>query len=276
MLADRDEPVRTRTEAARRRPARPTRSRALAAAAGYDDPERWWEDVVESRRDGAGPFEAIAEAMAALRAGAGPAPTSRREERREAHMRTVLRGARSSRGIERIAVVCGAWHVPALTAPLPTATADAALLQGAAQGQGRADLGAVDPRPAGLLAGYGAGVALARLVPPPVHHPGPDGRALADPGRRACCAQEDLPVSSAHVIEAVRLAEALAALRGRAGRAGEVTEATRAVLCDGDEVRAGAGPPPAGRRRAARRGAGRGARSAAGRGPGARCSSGCG
>ena len=49
----------------------------------------------------------------------------------------------------------------------------------------------------------------------------------------------DLPVSSAHVIEAVRLAETLAALRGRplAGLA-EVTEATRAVLCEGDEVAA--------------------------------------
>jgi hypothetical protein len=48
---------------------------------------------------------------------------------------------------------------------------------------------------------------------------------------------EDLPVSPAHVIEAVRLAEALAALRGRplAGL-GEVTEATRAVLCEGAEL----------------------------------------
>ena len=49
---------------------------------------------------------------------------------------------------------------------------------------------------------------------------------------------EGLPVSSAHIIEAVRLADALATLRGRplAGLA-EVTEATRAVLCDGDELR---------------------------------------
>jgi hypothetical protein len=49
--------------------------------------------------------------------------------------------------------------------------------------------------------------------------------------------QEDLPVSSAHVIEAVRLAEALATLRGRplAGLS-ELSVATRAVLCNGDEV----------------------------------------
>jgi hypothetical protein len=49
--------------------------------------------------------------------------------------------------------------------------------------------------------------------------------------------EEDLPVSPAHVIEAVRLAEALAALRGRplAGL-DEVTEAARAVLCEGAEL----------------------------------------
>ncbi len=48
---------------------------------------------------------------------------------------------------------------------------------------------------------------------------------------------EDLPVSSAHVIESVRLADTLAAMRARplAGLS-EVTEATRAVMCDGDDV----------------------------------------
>jgi len=49
--------------------------------------------------------------------------------------------------------------------------------------------------------------------------------------------RHDLPVSSAHVIEATRLAETLAALRGRplAGLL-EVTEATRAVLCEGNDA----------------------------------------
>ena len=49
--------------------------------------------------------------------------------------------------------------------------------------------------------------------------------------------EEDPPVSSAHVIEAVRLAETLAAMRGRplAGLA-ETTDAVRAVMCDGSDV----------------------------------------
>ena len=45
----------------------------LAAAAGYDDPERWWEDVIEARAQSPEPegavFTAIGEAMAELRAG---------------------------------------------------------------------------------------------------------------------------------------------------------------------------------------------------------------
>jgi hypothetical protein len=49
---------------------------------------------------------------------------------------------------------------------------------------------------------------------------------------------EGVPTSSAHVIEATRLAEALATLRGRplAGLA-EVTEAAEAVMCDGEPLR---------------------------------------
>ncbi|HMI34038.1 MAG TPA: DUF5682 family protein, partial [Propionibacteriaceae bacterium] len=39
----------------------------LAHAAGYDDPERWWDDLVESRLDSSSPFPLITDAMAELR-----------------------------------------------------------------------------------------------------------------------------------------------------------------------------------------------------------------
>ncbi|MGE5830429.1 MAG: DUF5682 family protein [Micromonosporaceae bacterium] len=213
----------------------------LATAAGYDDPERWWEDVVEHRRPtGEGelaaalaPFDAIAEAMTAVRAAA---PAERvTEERREAHMRTVLRAA--MRQHERVAVVCGAWHVPALTAPLPSASADATVLRGLSRV--KVSMTWV-PWTHGRLAywqGYGAGV----RSPGWYHHlfvaaDQPVTRWLV--GVAQMLRDEGQPVSSAHVIEAVRLADTLAGLRGRplAGLA-EVTEATRAVLCDGDELR---------------------------------------
>ncbi|MFF4414061.1 DUF5682 family protein [Streptosporangium sp. NPDC001559] len=216
---------------------------ALAHAAGYDDPERWWEDAVEHRGDT--PFQVIAEAMAAVREGHVP---GEEEARREAFMRRAIRTAIRD-GHERIAVVCGAWHVPALAGPpdagshggvwgsgLPTAKADDALLRGLPKVKVETTW---VPWTYGRLAawsGYGAGV----TSPGWYHHlfTAPDRpveRWLTEAA--GTLRAEDLPVSSAHVIEAVRLARSLATLRGRplAGLA-EATEAVRAVLCEGDDL----------------------------------------
>ena len=51
-----------------------------------------------------------------------------REEQREAHMRQPIRAAAKA-GAENVAVVCGAWHAPALVAPGPAAP-DARTLKG--------------------------------------------------------------------------------------------------------------------------------------------------
>ncbi|HEY6788666.1 MAG TPA: DUF5682 family protein [Trebonia sp.] len=218
----------------------------MAAAAGYDDPERWWDDLVESRMDGGSPFAALAEAMAELRDaeqqiarenGARAGTATPREQRREAHMRQVLRTAlRETDGT--VAVVCGAWHAPALTGPLPPAARDAALLRGLPRR--KAALAWVPWTHSRLAAasGYGAGI----TSPGWYHHlfTAPDKTIERWMTRVAGVLREhDLPVSSAHVIEAVRLARALATLRGRplAGLA-EVTEATKAVMCDGGDVAA--------------------------------------
>jgi hypothetical protein len=203
----------------------------LAAAAGYDDPERWWEDVVE-HVPGTAVFGALAEAISVLRADAGAGDPQ--DEVREAHMRKVLRRA-VKEGFERIAIVCGAWHVPALR-DLPSAAADDRLLRGLPKV--KATLTRV-PWTYGRLSyhsGYGAGI----------RSPGWYDHLFASPGQpverwlaraAAVLRDEGVPASSAHVIESVRLAEALAALRGRplAGLE-EVTEATRAVLCEGSDL----------------------------------------
>ncbi|WP_329521442.1 DUF5682 family protein [Spirillospora sp. NBC_01491] len=216
----------------------------LAKAAGYDDAERWWDDVVEHRGEGPSAFPAIAEAMAELRARLAELPDEaalglppgylRREEQREAHMRRTLRRVLRE-GHERVAVVCGAWHVPAILAKVPAAQDDRTL-----RGLPKAKISMTwVPWTHGRLAGrsgYGAGV----RSPGWYHHlfTAPDRpveRWLTRAAR--VLREEDLHVSSAHVIEAVRLADALAALRGRplAGL-DEVTEATRAVLCEGADL----------------------------------------
>ncbi|WP_433295453.1 DUF5682 family protein [Actinoplanes sp. CA-030573] len=201
----------------------------LAHAAGYDDPERWWEDVVEHR--GMPAFEAIAEAMAEIRDGSPEEPD---DLVREAYMRTVLRQVRKTH--DDIAVVCGAWHVPALTRKVAIKD-DAALLKG--RRKGKVAFTWV-PWTYGRLAswsGYGAGV----RSPGWYHHlfthtdevvP----RWLVDAA--GVLRAEGVPTSSAHVIEATRLAEALATMRGRplAGLA-EVTEAAEAVMCDAEPLR---------------------------------------
>ncbi|MGW0638603.1 DUF5682 family protein [Nocardia salmonicida] len=268
---------------------------ALASAAGYDDAERWWDAVVESVPDSAA-FDAITEAMGALRedaphdvaetaphpvaatapadpaaqpvpaADAGtasapdlpdlpsvpiefglPAPGEQDDPattrlvvdqhtlRREAHMRQVMRQVLKG-GAKRLAVVCGAWHAPALAGPLGPAAPDMRLLKGLPKT--KAALTWVPWTHSRLAAGsgYGAGV----TSPGWYHHlftetERPVARWLTKVA--GVLRRHDLPVSSAHIIEAVRLADTLAALRGRplAGLS-EVTEAVRSVMCGGDET----------------------------------------
>jgi hypothetical protein len=212
----------------------------LAAAAGYSDGERWWEHMVEHRRDGADLFAAISEAMAALRESALPADHSAAvpEAQREAWMRQTIRAA-VKEGFERIAVVCGAWHAPALTidsGKTPAAKDDAELLKGLPKVKTQATW---TPWTYGRLSyrsGYGAGVE----SPGWYHHlwTSRDAVQIRWMARVArLMREEDLDVSSAHVIEAVRLAETLAALRERpVPGLSELNEATQSVFCFGDDL----------------------------------------
>jgi hypothetical protein len=210
----------------------------LSRAAGHDDPERWWEDVVEHRLGG-DPLElfaAIGEAMTELRAAAaedGWSP-SERDRRREAAMRNGIRAAARA-GHQRIAVVCGAWHVPAL-ATLPTARADAEVLRGTPTTRTRATWVPWTSARLTLASGYGAGVA----------SPGWYAHLWRVPDRiaerwmvkaAALLRRADMPASTAAALEAVRLAEALAAVRGRTlPGLSELTDAIRSVLCHGDDM----------------------------------------
>jgi Family of unknown function (DUF5682) len=208
----------------------------LAQAAGYDDPERWWDDLVESRLDSSSPFPMITDAMAELRMIMDQdGRHTEREARREAYMRQQIRAA-LKRGRERVAVVCGAWHAPVLRWPLPPAAADVRRLRGMPRRKIILTWVPWTHQRLAFATGYGAGVA----SPGWYHHlwVAPDRPIVRWLARVAQALRaRDLPVSSAHVIESVRLAETLASLRGRplAGLT-EVTEATRAVLCDGDEL----------------------------------------
>jgi hypothetical protein len=173
----------------------------LAEAAGYPDGESWWNRMVEERGDGATLFEGIAEAMAVVRA---ELPNevrgerhARREALREAWMRQCMREAIKA-GHQRIAVVCGAWHVPALQAQV-TAKADAATLRACPRPRsrppGRPGPTATCARPAATARAWirRAGTSTCGAVPSPCRIPIRHAAAPGAPsdGWRAspiCCA----------------------------------------------------------------------------------------
>jgi len=207
----------------------------LARTAGYDDPERWWDDVVEARH-GIDPFDAITEAMGELRLYAPPPRTyaeQLEEDRREAQMRTVLRAAMRDR--ERVAVVCGAWHAPALMGKLPPASHDAKLLRGLPKAKVATTWVPWTHSRLSTASGYGAGI----TSPGWYQHlfaatDNVVARWFTEVAR--VLRRHDLPVSSAHAIEATRLAETLAVMRGRpVAGLDEVQEAALAVMCGGVE-----------------------------------------
>ncbi len=202
----------------------------LARAAGYTDNELWWEREIEQRRDSSNLFEAILEAMTELRA--DKTPKNKEEAQREAHMRQTIRAAQKE-GFQRIAVVCGAWHAPVLIEPGP-AKADAALLSGLKRIKVDATWIPWTNSRLSYRSGYGAGVT----------SPGWYEHLWTTADRITIrwityaahlLRKQGLDVSSASVIEAVRLSEALSALRDlpMPGLA-EQHEAIQTVLCNGN------------------------------------------
>jgi hypothetical protein len=184
----------------------------MALAAGYSDTERWWDQLVESREGhDLEVFKAVHEMMSELRA-ALDEPVPLLEQRREAHMRKCIRVATAEK-FERIAVVCGAWHTPALV-DMPSAKADDALLKSLTKTPTEAAWVPWSYERLSYRSGYGAG------IESPVWY------ELLWEQRKALGAQwltraarllreQDVPVSSAHVIEACRRGRARSGARER-------------------------------------------------------------
>lgn len=205
----------------------------LAKSAGYDDYELWWERQIEQRRDVTNLFEGILEAMTAMRETREDAASKNEcEAQREAHMRQRIRAAQKA-GFSRIAVVCGAWHAPALSKPGGEQT-DAELLDGLERIQVASTWIPWTNSRLSFRSGYGAGV----TSPGWYEHlwTAPDRATIRWVAQAAHLLRaEGLDASSASVIEAVRLAEALASIRGLSMPGlGDLHEAIQTVLCNGN------------------------------------------
>ncbi len=251
----------------------------IAQASGHRHYERWWNALVEERRNPKDVFEAVLELMKALRESelelstgedvsfkldekietalkqASPemAEKLRKEleakqkaslklaEQREAHMRQTIRQAQQE-GFKKIAIVCGAFHGPALLDihEKYSETADKEILE--AMPEVKVDAAWVPWSYSRLStsAGYGAGVA----SPAWYHHLWNQGDEEISATEFASIwltkvagflRTEGFDTSSAHIIETVRLAEALAALREQSYPGlPELMEATQTVMCAGN------------------------------------------
>jgi hypothetical protein len=221
---------------------------AISQLSGHSDGETMWNALVEIVGGGPDVFPVIEAAMTELRnvqtANGAPAPQRAADDaRREAFMRLEIKQAlKDTDGA--IAVVTGAWHVPALRAA-HGAAADRALLRALPKLKTAATWVPWTETRLAMASGYGAGVA----SPGWYGHlwsqndrrggwPAPSELAASWQARVAALLRaEGQPASTASVIEAVRLSVALASLRGYAtpGLA-EMRDATLAALCQGEEA----------------------------------------
>ncbi len=212
---------------------------SLALAAGFADGEAWWGRLIEERHaddDPLGLFDAIQAAIASAREELSDTPRDAEEPAREAHMRKSIRAA-FKEGFERIAVVCGAWHTPALSADAlkryPAKRDDEILKQLVKRKTSATWIPWTYDRLC-FDSGYGAGVASPGWYDHLwMHRAQLSERWMIRVAR--LLRDEDIDASPANVIESVRLADTLAAIRGR-HNAGldELGEATLSVLCHGN------------------------------------------
>lgn len=217
---------------------------ALAETDGWSDGESWWNAVVEQGAAAPEVFAAVERAMTTLRdeteADDRVRPDAEREARREAHMRIQIREALAA-AQGPVAVVVGAWHVPALRRPVKAAE-DRAVLKGLKPAKVSATWTPWTDAKLAAASGYGAGVIspgwYRLLWRELARREGFDARRLcADWCARAgeVLRREGLTVSTASLIETARLAESLAALRERPTPSlSELQDASLAALCGGE------------------------------------------
>lgn len=206
----------------------------FAHIAGFDDSELWWEYMFEQTENPVEIFSALQEAIHELRI--LPAGEDKQTMLREAYMRKIIR--QQQKKYNNIAIICGAWHAPAI---------EDLLIRGKKQ-----DTELLKKLPAvkkisatwvpwtfdrlTFQSGYGAG-----LQSPGWYSHLWKYRKNITPYWMVKVARafrkENMDISSAHIIEAVRLVDALCTIRNLARPTlNELNEATTSVLCFGESL----------------------------------------
>jgi hypothetical protein len=210
---------------------------AIARIAGDLDHDAWWERSFESLDDP----EAYRQAAFAL--GQQLRAVAPRDDdltvQREAHMRWALDEARITKvkgKLPVVAVICGAYHAPALEAP---AALPEAAVRALPKAQGVLTLMPYSYERLSRQAGYGAGNQAPHWFEQR-YWLGVAGQLASAPARHLAevaghLRREGQMRSSAEVIEAVRLAQGLASLQGGpAPVLAELRDAATTCLGQGD------------------------------------------
>ena len=204
----------------------------IAELAGYSSFEPWWENLVEHRKNSEGIFSAIQELMVEIRS-----DSSYEEDNdtldREIFMREILREAELQ--YNNIAVVCGGMHVPALTNLSAHEKLDKKLIKTFNKIKVECTWIPWTYKRISNYSGYGSGVTSPAWYELLYNHEDEAiDRWFIEVAR--LFRKEGLGASSAHVIEAIRLAETLATIRGLPRPSiQEMYESSVAIFCDGYE-----------------------------------------
>ncbi len=213
----------------------------LADIAGYDDSEQWWEYQFEntvSSVTNIEHFSAVQEAMSALREQGIASSLDVENISREAFMRDILRKAQNEM-FYNIAVVCGAWHGPALVDLKNTEKEDTKIIKSQPKSKVKVKASWIPWTNDRLsfFSGYGAGI----------NSPGwYEFQSKTNKNIEVAWLtkvaktfrKEGIDVSTAHVLEAYRLVCALCQLRNKSHiTLYELNEAVLTVMCMGDAIK---------------------------------------
>ncbi|MFN7120254.1 MAG: DUF5682 family protein [Saprospiraceae bacterium] len=207
----------------------------IAQLAGYSDSERWWEVTFEQAANETSVFAIVLEMMTTLRDELDR-PETNETLLREAHMRNAIRKAAAN--FQKIAVVCGAWHAPVLQRweDFKKAADDKILKSLPNKISTEATWIPWSYERLAFQSGYSAGV-----IAPAWYELLFQNHAEATMLFLSKAAQlfrgQKYDTSAADVIEAIRLADTLATMRGMpiAGM-NELREAALTVICRGESL----------------------------------------
>ncbi len=211
----------------------------LADIDGFASGESWWEYQFESaNQTGAREhFEAVMLTMKSLREAGIASSLDTENVAREAFMRSIIQRTINDM-YSNIAVICGAWHAPELEGIDDKAKEDQRILKKLPKAMVEVSCTWIPWTNSRLsmFSGYGAGLQSPGWYEHQwKHREDIEVQWLSKIAR--AFREEDVDVSTAHVLETYRLAHAITALRSKAHISlAELNEAVHTVMCMGDAI----------------------------------------